>query len=274
MKHTISIDGARRDIAIREMDESFIMYDKLWKAPLKRGDLPEPAPGTTGHGIKEFFRKQIRAIGSCLILAWDGDGLVGKMHFTTRELAEALGAAGAEPGGYCVDPYPTLGGCFVRKLQSFSDEELERHLRSESRTLRIVCFNIANRDARYHGQGIATALIEYLKLWAKDRGWDRLEMRTYPDVVPATAAGHWVAGPWILRRGPLERRGFRVIKEIAREPEEVERRQRAIKEASCARIEDWSDQDMRWHLESFRRIYGDERQRLCYDRDYLMACDL
>jgi hypothetical protein len=162
----------------------------------------------------------------------------------------------------------------VRKLRAFSGEELERLLRSESRTLRIVCFNIANRDARYHGQGIATALIEYLKQWAKERGWQRLEMRTCPDVVPATAAGLWVAGPWILRRGPLERRGFRVLEEIPREPEELERRQRAIEEASPARNEDCPEQDMWWHLESFRRIYADERKRSCYDWDYLMACDL
>ena len=274
MRHTITIDGERRDIDIRAMDESFIMYDKLWKAPLKRGALPKPAPGTTGHVIQEFFRKQIRTIGSCLILAWDGDGLVGKMHFTTRELAEAIGGGGPEPGGYCVDPYPTLGGCFVRKLQAFSDEELERLLRSESRTLRIVCFNIANRDARYHGQGIATALIEYLKHWAKDRGWQRLEMRTCPDVVPAMAAVDWIAGPWILRRGPLERRGFRVLEEIPKGAEEVERRQRAIAEISRAKSEECPEHDMLWHLESFHRIYADERQRSQYDRDYLMVCDL
>ena len=87
------------------MDESFIMYDKLWKAPLRRQDLSPPVPGTTAHAIQEFLRRQGRAIGSCLILAWDGDGLVGKMHFTTRELAEAIGGGGPEPSGYGVDPH-------------------------------------------------------------------------------------------------------------------------------------------------------------------------
>lgn len=274
MKHSITIDGEKRDLDIRAMDETFIMYDKLWKAPLRRQDLPPPELGTTAYTIQEFLRRQVRAIGSCLILAWDGDGLVGKMHFTTRELAEALGGAGPEPGGYCVDPYPTLGGCFSQKLQAFSDEELERLLGSESRTLRVVCFNIANRDPRYHGQGIATALLEYLKVWAKERRWQRLEMRTCPDVVPASATGNWVAGPWILRRGPLERRGFRVLEEIPREPEEVHRRHRGIEEAARAKSEDCQEQDMLWHLESFRRIYADERRRSEYDRDYLMVCDL
>ena len=94
-------------------------------------------------------------------------------------------------------------------------------------------------------------------------------MRTCPDVIPAN-----VTGPWILRRGPLERRRFRVIEEIPKEPEEVERRQRGIQEASRARNEDWPEEDMLWHLESFRRIYADERQRSQYDRDYLMAYDL
>ncbi len=269
MKQTITIDAKKPKLDIRAMDESFIMYDKLWKAPLRRRDLSPPEPGTTAHTIQQFLRRQVRAIGSCLILAWDGDGLVGKMHFTTRELAEAIGGDGGEPGGYCVDPHPTLGGCFVRKVQAFSDEELERLLRSESRTLRIVCFNIGNRDLRYHGQGIATALLEYLKEWAKDRGWQRLEMRTCPDVVPAN-----VAGPWILRRGPLERRGFRVLEEIPKGPDEVESRQRGIEETSRARDEDWPEPDMLWHLETFRRIHADERQRCQFDRDYLMGCDL
>ncbi len=268
MQHRITIDGEERDLDIRAMDESCIMYDKLWKAPLRRQDLSPPELGTTAHTIQEFLRRQVRAIGSCLILAWDGDGLVGKMHFTTRELAEAIGGDGGEPGGYCVDPHPTLGGCFVRKLQVFSDEELERLLRSESRTLRIVCFNIGNRDPRYHGQGIATVLLEYLKEWARGRGWRRLEMRTCPDVVPAN-----VVGSWTLRRGQLERRGFRALEEISREPKEVRRRQRGIEETSRTKTEDWPEQDM-WYLGTFRRIYADERRRSDYDRDDLMVCDL
>ncbi len=96
-----------------------------------------------------------------------------------------------------------------------------------------------------------------------------VSIRTCPDVLPAN-----VAGPWILRRGPLERRGFRVLEEIPKGSEEVERRQRGIEETSRARSEDWPEQDMVWHLESFRRIYADERQRSRYDRDYLMGCDL
>ena len=274
MQHTITVDGEKRSLDIRAMDEGFIMYGKLWKAPLRRRDLPPAEPGTTAYTIQEFLRRQVRAIGSCLILAWDGDGLVGKMHFTTRELAEAIGGHSPEPGGYCVDPHPTLGGCFAQKLKAFSDEELDRLFRSESRTLRVVCFNIANLDARYHGQGVATALLEHLKGWAKERRWRRLEMRTCPDIVPARGPGDWVAGPWVLRRGVLERRGFRVLDEIPREPEEVERRQRGIEEAARARNEDWPERDMGWHLKSFRRIYASERQRSQYDRDYLMVCDL
>ena len=274
MNHTITIDGERRDLEIRAMDESFIMYNKLWRAPLRRQDLPPAKPGTIHHTIQEFLRMQVRVIGSCLILGWDGDGLVAKMHFTTRELAEAIGGAGPEPGGYCVDPHPTLGGCFASKLKAFSGEELEQLLQSESRTLRIVCFNIANRDPRYHGQGIATALLEYLKGWAKERDWQRLEMRTYPDIVPASGPGIWAAGPWVLRRGALERRGFRILKEILREPEEVQRRQLAIDMAIRAKNEDWPEPDMLWHLESFRRTCADERQRFQYDRDYLMGCNL
>jgi len=267
MRHTITIDGEERDLDICAMDEGFIMYDKLWEAPLMRQDLPPPEPGTTAHSIQEFLRRQVRTIGSCLVLAWDGDGLVGKMHFTTRELHEVVG--GPQPGGYCVDPHPNHGGRFVQKLEMLSDEELERLLRSESRVLRIVCFNVGNRDPRYHGQGIATAMLQYLKAWARDRGWRRLEMRACPDVVvPADAVGSW-----ILRRGQLKRRGFRLLEEIPVGPDEVGRRQRRIEETSKAKTGDWPPEDI-WQLENFRRIYADERRRRDYDKDYLMGYDL
>jgi len=266
MKHPITIDGEGRSIDIRAMDESFIMYDKLWEAPLMRRDLPEPEPGAPAHVIQEFFRKQIRTIGSCLILAWDGDGLIGKMHFTTREMHAVIGDPGR--GGYCVDPDPEYRGRFAQKLQTFSDEELERLLKSDSRTLRVLCFNVGHGDPRYHGQGIATAMLKYLKEWARDRGWRRLEMHSCPDVVPAN-----VVGSWRLRRGQLERRGFRVLEEIPLEPEEVVRRQRGIEEMARAKTEDWPERHI-WYLENFRRVYADERQRSDYDRDYLMVCDL
>ena len=64
MKHTLTIDGEKRNLEIRAMDESFIMYDKLWKAPLRWKGLPSPEPGTIQHTIKEFVANLCRSAWS------------------------------------------------------------------------------------------------------------------------------------------------------------------------------------------------------------------
>ena len=95
MKHTIEIEDKRRDIELRAMVERFIVYRKM--------SLPPPAPQNIGQVnpgdpegpaeqfadgrfkiIEEFFCKQIQSTGSCMTLAWNGRGALGKMHFTTR----------------------------------------------------------------------------------------------------------------------------------------------------------------------------------------------
>jgi GNAT superfamily N-acetyltransferase len=126
------------------------------------------------------------------------------MYFTTRELYNRFTKGGnSSVGYYCVehDRMPLL-------IQTLSDEELQQLLASPSKTLRIVCFNIGHADVRYQGKGIASAMIELLKEWARDAGWRRLEALAYPDCIPY---GAWA--PHILRRGALTRRGFYVMGE-------------------------------------------------------------
>lgn len=212
MKHCVEIDGEKRQLDIRAMDEDFIVWRKMFKASLTPDNIDTADPEYLAAGradgrfkvIEEFFRKQIRIVGSCMVLAWDGDGVVGKMHFTTREMHEAIGGPEQWPHAcYCVD-----NDGFAPKIRALSDEELDGLLESPSRTLRILCFNIGHADPRWHGQGIASAMIEYLKDWARENGWRRIEMQSCPDATPLS-----VIGDWMLRRGYLERRGFHLVKE-------------------------------------------------------------
>lgn len=272
MRHTIVVDGQERDIDIRAMDESFIVYRKMFDPPLTADNMEKADPEYLATGradgrfkvFEEFFRKQIRIVGSCMILAWDGDGIIGKMHFTTREVHEAIG--GPEEWGssacYCVDH-----DGFAPKIKSFSDEELTRLLRSESRTLRVVCFNVGHSDERYQGQGIATAMLKCLKQWAKERGWRRIEIHSCPDIVPTT-----VIGDWMLRRGPLERRGFRVVEETPIPPEQAEVRLRVINDLAAGKKDspDWAD----WYVRNFPRLSADPAWQSECDKNYLMAYDL
>ena len=275
MKHMIEIDGERRNIDIRAMDERFIVYRKMFAAPLTPDNIGIVNPGDPEYLaeqiadgrfniIEEFFRRQIQIVGSCMILAWDGDGVIGKMHFTTREMHEALG--GPErwnaPFCYCVDH-----NGFAPKLQTFSDEELTRLLASPSRTLRVLCLNIGHTDPRWHGHGIAKAMLEYLKQWARERGWRRIEVQSCPDITPTS-----IIGDWMLRRRPVERRGFRVLEETQISPDEAQRRLRVIEEflSGGSDYPNWAE----WYARSVHRLAAGSAWKSEYDKEYFMACDL
>jgi len=214
MTHTFRFDGELRVIDVRLMDESFIVFRKMYTPPLTPENIGKISPGDPSDIIREFFRKQIRTIGSCGVLAWDREGVIGKMYFTTKELYETFRKGGYFRVGYYCAEHEGMPGI----IRSMSDEDLDRLLASPSKTLRIGCFNIGHSDERYHGKGIASAMIDLLKRWGSERGWKRLETLSYPDVVPRSWAPH------ILRRGALERRGFHIVKESKITAEEMAER--------------------------------------------------
>lgn len=131
MKHTIHVGDKSRVIDIRMMDESFIVYRKMYRPPLTPENIGEINPGDWAEHlerfkrmgwqriIEDFFRKQIRVIGSCGVLAWDGDGVIGKMYFTTKELFDEF----LKQGYYCVEHES-----MPRIIQSITDERLGRLL--------------------------------------------------------------------------------------------------------------------------------------------------
>ena len=277
MKHTIQIDNEQRDIEIRAMDESFIVYRKMYVPPLTPENIDTIAPHDDVpqlerfrrkgwlEVIEEFFRREIRVIGSCAVLAWDGDGVIGKMHFTTREMWDAFRRA---DGWYCVDHES-----MPKIIQGFSDEEIEGLLASPSRTLYVPCFNIGHFDARYQDKGIASAMLTFLKRWAVQRNWQQLEMPSCADVVP-----YKVLGSHVLRRSRLEREGFRLARDKGVSPEEAVGRREAIRRILSGEL--WPERD--WYMKFFPDDIGRVRH-LALDnaswetdceKDYVMAFDL
>ncbi len=253
------------------MDDSFVVYRKMYVPPLTPDNIGKVNPGDWAEHlekfrslgwqklIEDFLGKHIRLSGSCAILAWDGDGVIGKMYFTTKEMWDAFRAADC---WFCVehDSMPKF-------IQSLSDERMEALLASPSRTLQILCFNVGHMDGRYHGQGITKAMVRYLQQWARERGWHRLIMESCPDITPTI-----VLGGHTLRRGTLERLGFHVAEERLAPPKEAEHRLRVINELAAGKTDypDLAD----WYVENFPRLSADPGWRSEYDKDYLMACDL
>jgi len=271
MKHSIEIQSVRRDIEIRPMGEDFIVYRKMYVAPLTRENISRINPGDSREHLEEFQRtgrqqvirafleRQVRALGSCAILGWDGDGVVAKMYFTTAEMYDAFKARGGRP---CVE-----SASMAAVIESLKEKQVAELLKSPSRTLRMLCFNVGHFDSRYHGQGIATAMIECLKQWARGRGWRRILADSCPDITPPT-----VVGVHLLRRGALERRGFRVLENTLASPEQAQARLREIEAYAAGKKADGADAD--WYRRNFSRFYAAFVWRSEYDLNHLMACDL
>ena len=272
MEHRITIDGGERIIDIRAMDETFIVHRKMYRPPLTRENIDGVNPGDCAEQldtyrqngwhtlIREFFRKQIRALGSCAILAWDGNGVIGKMRFTTKEMWDACRQADC---WLCV-----VSDTMPRFISSLSDTQRQALLDSPSRTLMITCVNIGHSDERYHGQGISKAMFEYLRQWAPGHGWRRLMARACPDITPTMCRG-----PNAPRRGQLERRGFRVL-EKSRVPLKEAQWRLGVMEDLLAGKRDYPA----WaahYVQNFERILaGNPGWRDEYDKEYLMVCDL
>jgi GNAT superfamily N-acetyltransferase len=272
VKHIVLIEGKKRVLDIRAMDENFIIWRKLITPPLNAMNMKTSDPEYLEQGytdgrfqvFNEFFRKQIQIIGSCMILAWDGDGVVGKMHFTTREVHAAFN--GPEQWDaetcYCVDH-----DGFAPAIQSFSDEDLTHLMKSPSRILRILCFNIGHTNPKWHGQGIAKVMVNYLQKWAYEHNWLGIEIQSCPDIVPPS-----VIGDWMLRRGALEHLGFRIIREFQTPADEAHLRLQQINSfrAGYRNFPKWCD----WYSKNVHRFTQDEKWKTDYDKNYIMMCDV
>ncbi len=276
MKHLITIDGQKREIDIRAMDEDFIVYRKMYQAPLTRENIGKINPWDCREHlekfraegwqkvIEDFFRKHILATGSCAILAWDGDGVVGKMYFTTTEMWAAFRQIGAF---MCVEH-----DSMPKAILNFTDEQLQTFFRSPSRTLRVVCFNIGHFDVRYQGQGIATAMVEFLKQWGQERGWRGIEAWSVPDVVPEAALGGF-----ILRRSAWEKRGFHVKEETSASAQDAASRRDAIERIVSGKLwppDHWYMKLGQHDARKVRKLAGTTKWQDEYDKDYVMAFDL
>jgi GNAT superfamily N-acetyltransferase len=276
MKHRINFDGQERIIDIRAMDEDFIVYRKMYKPPLTPDNIGKINPWDCREHLEEFqakgwqkliedfFREHIRAIGSCAVLAWDGDGVIGKMYFTTKEMWAAFRQTGAF---MCVEHE-----CMPKAILAFTDEQLQTLLSSPSRTLRIACFNIGHADARYQGKGIAKAMLEFLKQWARERGWRKVEAWSVPDVVPEAALGGF-----ILRRSAFERRGFHVAEETRASATQAAGRGDAIERILSGKLwppDHWYMKSRQENIRKVRELAQDPSWKEVCDKDYVMAFDL
>lgn len=180
MQHTIVIDNQERDIAIRPMGEDFILWRCLHRGPLSKDTIeqwPDPEPDWLSRRAinMPLLRRFIRTYGTCAILAWDGEQVVGFIRFYPKIICSMEDAGGlcmqqAFPAG----PSERLVNCTFPPFEQIPE-----------RTVTIHCLMTGSpfqEKNPYQRKGLGAQMVRGLIRWATERGWEALEAAAYEDL--------------------------------------------------------------------------------------------
>ena len=166
-----------KDVVVTPMTEDFI----LWRC-LHRGghtaetieDWPENETDWATHRAINvpLLRKLIQTYGTCAMLAWDGDRVVGFLRFYPKVLSSF-----PEAGGMCLQQGHPAGT---------SDQLVDRRFPSldeiENKELTVHCLMTGTPflgENPYQRKGIGTRMAQALIEWATARGWKAIEARAH-----------------------------------------------------------------------------------------------
>lgn len=193
------------DVVIEPMKADFIMWRCLHDGPLSVNTIDQWAP-EINIPWEQYRRRNvplleglIEAYGTCMMLAWDHDQVVGFLFFVPKVVLSMDGA-----GFFCLQQSPPGGP---------SDDFPRRKLPSsdgiDDKTLIVRCLMTGSpklSENPYQRQGIGTRMARALIEWATENGWQGIEARSFEDI-PSLYAHTGNAG-----RTFWEKLGFRMVK--------------------------------------------------------------
>ena len=162
---TILVDGV--PTTIRPMGEDYVVGDdpsevgieyaiKCWPGKNVPGEWPN-------RPIAAYFKKIIRAYGTCAITAWQDKSLVGFLPFMPIN-------CGMPEMTFCVvapeDKQTPLAAIVAAEPIPF--EKLN------PKVLKVQCASVAWNKNMYR-KGIGSAMARYLVDWSRAQGWERIE---------------------------------------------------------------------------------------------------
>jgi hypothetical protein len=192
------------NIVIEPMTEQFILWRCLHSGPLTKNTIDKwpngEAEGWKTHRARNIplLRKLIETYGTCALLAKASNQIVGTLRFYPKILCYMEG----KPGALCLQSaFPTgPSDGFVETvfppLDAIEEKALVVHC--------VMTGSPFQNENPYQRKGIGTLMVQELIQWAKNHGWESIEVQTHQDI-PLLYENTGVAG-----RRFWENLGFRV----------------------------------------------------------------
>jgi len=159
-------------LILKPMDGSFLLWRCLHDGPVTRENLDVP-PDESRLPFRRtaipLLKRLTELYGSAAILAWEGDAVVGLLRFVPKVVSQMECG-----GGFCLlMPFP------AGPREDFPQRTLPSKETIEDRTLVVTCIQLRSDRQR---QGVGRALVERLKSWAREEGWEAIEATAYQDL--------------------------------------------------------------------------------------------
>ncbi len=166
----------KSDVVIKPMDRGFMLWRCLHHGGLSTGSIdsgfPEGFDGSRYRAVNvPFLEKLIDTYGSCAILAWAGEKVIGSLRFYPNWMFTE------DQQGLCMQQeYPYGPGEQLLTMDFPALAELT------DKTLRIHCMMAGpslKEGNPYRRHGLASRMVDVLYDWARCRGWEALEATAY-----------------------------------------------------------------------------------------------
>ncbi|MBC7237653.1 MAG: GNAT family N-acetyltransferase [Chloroflexi bacterium] len=168
-------------VVIKPMDREFLLWRCLHEGPLTAETLEQPPANAAVDWEHRrevnipLLAKLVETYGSCAMLAWDGDAVVGMLRFYPKALLSLEGA-----GEMCLQQEPPHG-----PSEALLEQPFPPLCELADKTLLVSCMMTGSpqwQNNPYQRVGLGTRLAKSLLDWAKVNGWERVEAAAYEDV--------------------------------------------------------------------------------------------
>lgn len=166
------------NIVIEPMSESFILWRCLHSGPLSKKsiDRVEMDMETFRARNVSLLKKITETYGSCAMLAKDGEQIVGSLRFYPRTLCYMEG----ELGELCLQQAFPAG-----PSDNFLETAFPPLEDIQEKTLMVHCVmtgSPGHKENPYQRIGIGTRMAGELIRWAREHGWESIEVQTHQDI--------------------------------------------------------------------------------------------